>query len=262
MRRLVVILMVLAVMLVPQNAWGIVYGEPDNGAHPNVGSFVVVFTNPETGEIQRFQSCTGTLISPTVVVSASHCFTLPRAIEVFLTFDEVIDGNRDGQVDPDVNRVSGRAVTHPLFGAGGQNDPHDVAVFLLDAAVTDIEPAGLPPLGMLNRPEVRAAVFTAVGYGAVRQTNRGGLTFSEGWRRERAEQQINSVTKSWVTFSMNLATGNGGTCYGDSGGPHFRGDVTVSVTVTGDTPCKATDKTYRLDTVEARDFLDEYVTLP
>lgn len=60
---------------------------------------------------------------------------------------------------------------------------------------------------------------------------------------------------------MNLATGNGGTCYGDSGGPHFLGDVVVSVTVTGDVPCKATDKTYRVDTPWARDFLDAFVTL-
>ena len=262
MRRVRLLLLVLAAMLLPQNAWGIVYGEPDNGAHPNVGSFVAVVTDPDTGQIQRFQACTGTVIAPSVVVSASHCFTLPQDIEVFFTLEEVIDANRDGQVDPDVSLFSGRAVTHPLFGAGGQNDPHDVAVFLLDDAVTHIEPARLPPLGTLDRPGVRSAIFTAVGYGDVRETNRGGLTFSDGWRRERVDQQINSVTKSWVTFSMNLSTGNGGTCYGDSGGPHFLGDITVAVTVTGDTPCKATDKTYRLDTVDAQNFLDDYVTLP
>jgi hypothetical protein len=48
------------------------------------------------------------------------------------------------------------------------------------------------------------------------------------------------------------STGSGGTCYGDSGGPHFLGGVEsnliVSITVTGDAMCRATDKTYRLDT--------------
>ena len=58
---------------------------------------------------------------------------------------------------------------------------------------------------------------------------------------------------------MNLATGNGGTCYGDSGGPHFLGDVVVAVTVTGDAPCKATDKSYRVDTSEAHEFLAPYL---
>jgi hypothetical protein len=32
--------------------------------------------------------------------------------------------------------------------------------------------------------------------------------------------------------------------------------------VTGDVCCKANDKTYRVDTAVARDFLDEFVTLP
>ena len=65
---------------------------------------------------------------------------------------------------------------------------------------------------------------------------------------------------------MNPSTGSGGTCYGDSGGPHFLGgtssNLIVSVTVTGDSVCKATDKTYRLDTATARGFLDDFVAVP
>jgi secreted trypsin-like serine protease len=65
---------------------------------------------------------------------------------------------------------------------------------------------------------------------------------------------------------MNDAKGDGGTCYGDSGGPHFLGGVEsnliVSITVTGDAVCKATDKTYRMDIDSARDFLEDFVPLP
>ena len=61
---------------------------------------------------------------------------------------------------------------------------------------------------------------------------------------------------------MNQATGNAGTCYGDSGGPHFLGDTVVAVTVTGDRWCKSTDKSYRVDTPWARDFLADFVSLP
>ena len=52
----------------------------------------------------------------------------------------------------------------------------------------------------------------------------------------------------------------GGTCYGDSGGPHFNaaGEV-VSVTVTGDRWCRSTDKTYRMDTADAQDFLAQFL---
>ena len=61
---------------------------------------------------------------------------------------------------------------------------------------------------------------------------------------------------------MNEATGSGGTCYGDSGGPHVQGGYLVSLTVTGDTVCKATDKTYRLDRPWVHDFLVENGLLP
>jgi hypothetical protein len=63
---------------------------------------------------------------------------------------------------------------------------------------------------------------------------------------------------------MNPSTGSGGTCYGDSGGPHFLRDTStiVSTTITGDAQCRATDTTYRLDTRSARNFLDDFVTLP
>jgi len=39
-------------------------------------------------------------------------------------------------------------------------------------------------------------------------------------------------------------------------------DIVVSVTGTGDINCKATDKTYRVDTAATRTFLSEFVTLP
>jgi hypothetical protein len=63
---------------------------------------------------------------------------------------------------------------------------------------------------------------------------------------------------------MNPSVGSGGTCFGDSGGPHFQGssNLVVSVTVTGDRFCRATDVTYRTDTASARGFLEEFVTLP
>ena len=85
--------------------------------------------------------------------------------------------------------------------------------------------------------------------------------YSDG-RLRWAEQSVNSLEPAWLNLSMNQANGNAGTCYGDSGGPHFLGSTVVAVTVTGDRWCKSTDKTYRIDTPWARDFLDDFVTLP
>lgn len=265
LRKTLVATLTTMAVLAPVAAHSVVYGEPDDGEHPAVGSFVGEFTDPDSGETTLFQLCTGTLIDDDVVLSASHCFSgLPPTItRTWFTLAEVIDADRDGVVDASVDLRAGTAVTHPLYASGGVSNLYDIAVFLLDDAVVGIEPAELAGAGLLDAVRLKDETFTAVGYGTVRETNqRSSQSFLPGWRREKADQEALSLTKAWLTLSMNLATGNGGTCYGDSGGPHFLGDVVVSVTVTGDVPCKATDKTYRVDTPWARDFLDAFVTLP
>ena len=127
----------------------------------------------------------------------------------------------------------------------------------------------LPTAGRLNGVNKKATRFTTVGYGIVRDDKRGGnKSFELSPGRKLATQELLSLNQFWATFSMNPSTGNGGTCFGDSGGPHFLGAgasetrVIVAVTVTGDRWCRATDKTYRLDTQSARDFLDDFVPVP
>ena len=75
---------------------------------------------------------------------------------------------------------------------------------------------------------------------------------------------LNSTNPSWLRISMNPSTGNGGTCYGDSGGPNFLGttQIIAAITITGDAVCRSTNVVYRLDTQSARTFLGQYVTLP
>jgi hypothetical protein len=60
-------------------------------------------------------------------------------------------------------------------------------------------------------------LFTAVGYGTESNTNHTGWqAILDNSDRNRADQEFLSLTYAWLTNSMNLATGNGGTCYGDS----------------------------------------------
>jgi hypothetical protein len=63
---------------------------------------------------------------------------------------------------------------------------------------------------------------------------------------------------------MNPSTGNGGPCYGDSGGPNVLGSSTTiaATTITGDAVCRSTNVVYRLDTPSARSFLSGFVALP
>lgn len=242
----------------------ITFGELDAKRHPNVGSLI-----GKVPDGRSFQWCTGTLISPTVFLSAAHCFVGSEGVEFSVSFDENLDADFNGLVDDKVKRIGGVATPHPLFASGGANETYDIAVFELAKPVR-IQPAPLPTAGLLDDKALKSATFTTVGYGTERDSKNGGInSFLPGSRRKLAEQTINSVNDAWITFSMNPSTGNGGTCYGDSGGPHFLGGkdeankTIVAITVTGDTFCRSTDKTYRLDTPNARAFLDGFdVDLP
>ena len=149
-----------------------------------------------------------------------------------------------------------------------QSDPHDVAVVVLDKAVRGITPARLPKLGQLDSLKVGDGI-TAVGYGAQLVTmGPGGANFHYADIRYVATGSVNSLNAAWIRASMNPATGDGGTCYGDSGGPNFLGvgagetNIVAGTTITGDFVCRATNVDYRLDTPSARSFLVGYVTLP
>lgn len=270
-RRIWTSVIVLALLLAwTTPAFAITYGTPDGNAHPYVGS--MVFKIPDRGV---FQMCTGTLIAPTVFLTASHCTIIVSdylarypGSEMLVTFDPTIsESGTFYTVD--------QWVTNPAYIAHryGESDPGDVAVALLHDAPAGITPARLPSAGLLDQLKdqhvLDNTLFTAVGYGTIRDTNRTGpVGILDNLDRNRVDQEFLSLTGAWVTFSMNLATGNGGTCYGDSGGPHFihengvETNIVVAVTVTGDAVCKATDKDYRVDTPAAREFLGQYVNLP
>jgi hypothetical protein len=119
-----------------------------------------------------------------------------------------------------------------------QNDPHDIAVVVLDQPVRGIAPARLPTAGALDGLRVGIR-FTSVGYGAQ------SVTIDHGPGFQYADVR-----------------------YGDSGGPSLLGagagetNIVAAITITGDFMCRATNVDYRLDTPSARAFLGHYLTLP
>jgi hypothetical protein len=145
-----------------------------------------------------------------------------------------------------------------------QSDPHDIAVVVFDKEVKGIAPATLPTAGSLAKLS-GSQKFTSVGYGAYEVTNGpGGHQYLYNDVRGVATGTFNSITQAWLKISMNPSHGDGGTCYGDSGGPNFLGtsNVVAATTITGDSVCRSTNVTYRLDTPSARSFLAPYVALP
>jgi Trypsin len=247
----------------------ITFGQPDGNRHPYAGALLADW-DPDSPGPDVF--CSGTLIAADVFLMAGHCTSVleeRRISPVGVTFDPAYD---EDAASP-AGIFTGRYVTHPDFGfsgPGGASDPHDLAVVLLDVA-PGIAPAQLPTEGLLDQladNALRSATFTAVGYGMVREEKTGGphgLVPIDGVRRF-ALQTFRSLQPAWLSLSQQPSTGDAGACFGDSGGPHFLGGETsnllVSITVTGDAQCRASDKTYRIDTASAREFLDEFVDLP
>jgi secreted trypsin-like serine protease len=266
MRALVLALVAAAMLSVVGPASAITFGQADGGLHPEVGALLADYDPNSPGPDVL---CSGTLIAPTVFLTAGHCtdFLQSEGIShVWVTFAPSYDEDSTSLS----GLISGSYVTDPDYGysgQGGNSDPHDLAVVLLDAPAIGITPAQLPPANLLEQLNLPAQTFTAVGYGTVREIKQTGPNafFFDAVRRY-VEQTFLSLHRSWLTLDMNPSTGSGGTCYGDSGGPHFLGgpssNLEVSLTVTGDSVCRATDTTYRLDTPSARDFLGNYVALP
>jgi hypothetical protein len=80
----------------------------------------------------------------------------------------------------------------------------------------------VPKAGSLSGLSVGTR-FTAVGYGAKSVTIDKGPTFHYADIRYVATGGLEALNPSWLRISMNPALGDGGTCYGDSGGPNFLG---------------------------------------
>src|SRR5919202_176378 len=195
MRRIILAAAVVvgATLAFAAPAQAIPYGTPDGKGHPEVGALLA----PQPYSDGTWETCSGTLISPTV----------------FLT------------------------------------------------------PARLPRAGSLSSLSLGTR-FTAVGYGAQSVTIEQGPTFHYADIRYVATGGLETLNPSWLRLSMNPALGDGGTCYGDSGGPNFLGagatetNIVAATTITGDFMCRATNVVYRLDTAPARAFLGQFVTLP
>lgn len=238
-----------AFLLLMVTAEAITFGVPDGNGHPNAGGLVY----PRVFSDGTWIYCSGTLISPTVFLTAAHCDI--GSSRVTVTFDSAYQAGDKTFV--------GTWYADPLYGHD-QSDPHDIAVVVFDKPVKGIQPAELPAAGSLSALPF-GQQFTSVGYGAYEVTNQpGGHRYLYNDVRGVATGTLNSISPSWLRISQNPSRGNGGTCYGDSGGPNFLGttDIVAATTITGDAVCRSTNTVYRLDTDSARAFLQQFVVLP
>jgi secreted trypsin-like serine protease len=227
--------------------------------HKNVGALIGFF-KPEK---VYFALCSGTLVRANLFLTAAHCVVgLPDDIEVVgVSFD----ATPSSAAPPEF--LAAKITPHPDY-PGPASDPHDLAIIKLDHAPKGIAFAALPALNqftaMAKKNGLHGQQFTAVGYGDQERQHEPGTgspDFGDGGTRMYAVSTFRALTDAWLRLSQNPSTGDGGTCYGDSGGPNFLGapdkphPVVAAVTVTGDSVCRATNVVYRLDTPGAQEFL-------
>src|SRR5512138_1135569 len=157
-RKLVVLLVFVALLAIAIPVQAITYGAPDGNQHPNVGGLVA----SQAYSDGTWLYCSGTLISPTVFLTAAHCDE--GLARVTVTFDpDYKAGDKT---------YTGTWYADPLYNQQ-QSDPHDLAVVVFDKPIKDIVPARLPAANSLSNL-TGSQQFTSVGYGAYLVTNSPG----------------------------------------------------------------------------------------
>ena len=246
---------------------------PDGDAHPAV---VALLGLRAPGIASMF--CSGTLLSPTVVVTASHCASFAATVlpagTVFVTNDPLLTSDPDGRITlaslSHVSVVSSFAV-NPKYkpGVGTDSYREDVSALVVADPAALGRPGGvtypsLPATGVLDQlqraGDLRSLPIQVMGYGTEAAVKgAGGHTFLDSNERRFADMTISALNQQVIHEAQKVSQGSAGACYGDSGGPTFAtidGTWTIlGVTSTGDIPCWSTNTAARIDRTSVLAFL-------
>lgn len=256
----------VAALTMSTAALAIKYGELDGDRHPHVGLMVAKDANGTP-----MWRCSGTLVSPTLYLTAGHCTYGAARVEIWFAAD--IDAGRPGNGYPFTGEVGGTPYAHPNYPTASFVR-NDVGVVVLDRPVDMAAYGKIPALGALNEMATRRGIkqtsFTAVGYGLQKSFPDAASWQNQSDRvRMLATPQLLQINVPGFTGDFSVLLSNnahtGGTCFGDSGGPNFIGDTNVIGGVTSfgiNGNCAGTGGVFRLDTKNAQDWLATFGIVP
>jgi hypothetical protein len=250
-------------------------------------ALLVFYTDPDPESVPPgdpfSHRCSGTLISPTLIVTAGHC--TEGVDEGRAYFEQALGPNYSpdafggwgGDESTGYPYEGGHTFSHTwtfgeiFAGFPSVRDTKDVGVVELDAPYTPPSQhfGILPDAGAVDQyvadsggPSAKGDIrFRTVGYGLLDQD-----PVPDPGLRERlmAWGYLIENTDPWTTYQLkttnNPANGKGGSCNGDSGGPvFFEGTRIIAAVVSfGWNPqCKGQDYSYRLDRDPVLDWITD-----
>ena len=270
----------LAMGAVCAPSFAVTWGQPDGEGHSNV--VAILFQRAD-----GLYSCTGTLLTPYVVLTAGHCTedggvtNLATWVRNDADIDAAIANELPGQTVAQwlaTTWVSGTAVPHPLYDDYAHfPDTYDVGVVLLAKPIYVDEYGQLPALGQFDflraaRGPIGKRSAVIVGYGL---QGRIPAFAGDAWVRYEGISSVIGVGTSATGGTQNFVftnnpgggAGPGGTCSGDSGGPAFWIDpvlgetnIVMAVNSFSITPkCNGNDYQIRTDIPEVLDFVTPFL---
>jgi hypothetical protein len=253
-------------------------GQPDGDNHPYVGLLIFDYAPGQPG-----WRCSGSLIAPTVVLTAGHCTDGAVAARVWFDSDVTYDSVPFPLYPfggPGSGAVEGIPFTNPDYRSpdnpygGGNGLPafsyRDVGIVVLSEPVYMDEYAILPEAGLVDTLKNKTPV-DFVGYGVQYQLQIPGNQLPQPppynrWAGPRIRMYAPSELVSgkfvhsaeYLRLAMNPGGGSGGTCFGDSGGADFLGGTNTVLGVNSyvtNVNCSGVGYSARVDVPEVLEWI-------